>query len=133
MFPCILMMDAKLVKVETFGNILYKSLACGATLPTEFKWLLKLIRHQNRRLEEFRLLLDLIAQTNTGVSLAEILDRVYESFRPFIPFDRIGLALLESSGAVLRAHWGRSEAAHICLKPSFSAPMEGSSLQSIIE
>lgn len=33
-----------------------------------------------------------------GVYLNDVLDHVYESFRPFIPCDRIGCALLEREG-----------------------------------
>ena len=39
----------------------------------------------------------------------EILTTVYESFRGLIPFVRIGCALLEEDGQVLRAFWARAE------------------------
>jgi transcriptional regulator with GAF, ATPase, and Fis domain len=79
------------------------------------------------------LLQNLIVQANSGVELSEVLNRVYKSFRSLIPFDRIGLALLERNGAVLRARWGRSESTRICLKPGYAASIEGSSLRTIIE
>src|SRR5271157_3251107 len=127
------MIDAGLAKVGASASILSGSLVGADPLPEECRWLQKLVQHQDRRLEEFRLLQDLIVQANSGVDLSEILNRVYESFRPLIPFDRIGLAFLESRGAILRARWGRSESSHICLKPGYSASMEGSSLQRVIE
>jgi len=127
------MIDDELAEAGAFVSILSGSLVCADTPRGEFRWLRKAIQHRDRRLEEFRLLQDLVAQANCGMDLSEILNRVYESFPPFIPFDRIGLALLESSGAVLRARWGRSKSSHICLKPGYSASMEGSSLQRIIK
>ncbi len=92
-----------------------------------------LIQQQDRRHEEYRSLQDLIVRANSGVGLSDILDRVYESFRPLIPFDRIRLALLEHDGELLRCRWGRSESPHIRLKPGFVRALEGTSLPRIIE
>src|ERR1051326_4473490 len=127
------MLDTKLAKAGAFPGFLFRSLPCIDALPEEHGWLLKLLQHQDRQLGEHRLLQDLIVQANDGVALSDILDRLYDSLRSFIPFDRIGLALLESNGAVLRARWGRSESPLICLKPGYSAPLAGSSLQRIVQ
>jgi diguanylate cyclase (GGDEF)-like protein len=49
-----------------------------------------------------------------------------------IPYDRIGLALLEEGQAVVRAFWARSEATQIKLPLGYSAGLAGSSLEGII-
>lgn len=94
--------------------------------------LLGLSRTLERRFTEQKLLNEVTAQANAGLLLDEILDQLYASFRGLIPYDRIGLALLEDEGRRLRARWGRSDAQHIYLKNGFSAPMQGSSLQTVL-
>ncbi|MEI6620496.1 MAG: sensor domain-containing diguanylate cyclase [Actinomycetes bacterium] len=67
-----------------------------------------------------------------GVYLDEVLDNIFESFRPIIPYDRIGCALLERDGTVARSRWARTDGREPALKVGFSAQMSGSSLQAII-
>ena len=69
---------------------------------------------------------------NEGLLLDEVLVQVYESFFSLIPYDRIGFALLERGGRVVRAHWARSEAAKIELPIGYSAELEGSSLDDVV-
>ncbi len=68
-----------------------------------------------------------------GVLLHEVLDHIYESFRTLIPYDRIGCALLEDDGQVLRAQWARSEFVQSRLPQGYAARMEGSSLRSLVD
>jgi hypothetical protein len=75
----------------------------------------------------------LTARINEGLLLDDILERVYVEFREFIPYDRIGLALIEDEGDLVRARWARSEAAAVRLVRGYAAPLEGSSLQAIRE
>lgn len=70
---------------------------------------------------------------NSGLLLDEVCDHIYESFSSIIPYDRIGVALLEDEGRVARARWARSRGMVPGLHVGFSAPMEGSSLQGIID
>ena len=90
------MIDDIEVEPEDYASMLTGYLQRADALPREFEWLGKLVRYQDRRIEEYRLLQDLIVQANSGMELSDILNRVYESFRPIIPFDRIGLALLRA-------------------------------------
>jgi diguanylate cyclase (GGDEF)-like protein len=69
---------------------------------------------------------------NEGLLIDEVLDQIYENFFSLIPYDRIGLALLEESQSVVRAFWARSEATQIKLPLGFSAGLAGSSLEGII-
>jgi len=86
-----------------------------------------------KRFLEIGALRKVTEKINAGLLLDEILNHVFESFRPIIPYDRIGFSLLEEDGRVLRARWARSDAADIRIGRGYWAKMEGSSLQRIIE
>ena len=73
------------------------------------------------------------ARINAGLILDEVLEHVYESFRPILPYDRIGFALLEQDGKLVQARWARSEATEIKIDAGYSAELRGSSLERIIE
>ena len=70
-------------------------------------------------------------KVNSGLTLDEVLGFVYDSFQPLIPYDRIGVALIED-GKLVRARWARSAASEIHLGLGYAAPLEGSSLQQVI-
>lgn len=69
---------------------------------------------------------------NSGLLLEEILDRVYDSFRGVIPYDRIGCALLDHATWTLRARWARTEASKPCIGQGYERSLTGSSLEQII-
>lgn len=92
-----------------------------------------LARMLERRFHEFQTLAEVTAEINAGLVLDEVLDRVFDSFRPIIPYNRIGFALLEQNDTILRARWAKSDARELCISKGFSAPMKGSSLQSILD
>jgi signal transduction histidine kinase len=75
----------------------------------------------------------LTAQINSGLLLDQILDELYRDFHAIIPYNRIGLALLEEGGRVLRSRWVKTDRELVRLGPSYSAKMAGSSLQGILE
>ncbi len=70
---------------------------------------------------------------NAGLDLDEVLNCVFESFWPVIPYDRIGLSLLEQNGTVVRSRWARSDAPVMKIDRGYSAPLQGSSLQRILQ
>ncbi len=82
--------------------------------------------HTQHKLEE------ITAQINAGLLLEDILDKVYTSFREIIPYDRIGLALLEDNGQIVRACWAKTTRPTLRLKKGYAARMQGSSLETII-
>ncbi len=90
----------------------------------------RMVREKISLLED---LAKLTAQVNAGRTLDEVLDNVYAGFRRHIPYDRIGVALLEEGGERLRSRWVRSEAKEILLGTGYVGRMRGSSLQAIIE
>jgi signal transduction histidine kinase len=106
------------------------------TPPDEIGRLGGVVRELAQALEtryvEVRRLATITAHINAGLLLDDVLDGVYRDFREFIPYDRIGFALLEDGGAVLRARWARTELPGVKLHRGYAAPMAGSSLEQII-
>lgn len=86
-----------------------------------------------KRYNELEQINQITTSINAGLLLEEILDNVFEDFRGFIPYDRIGFALLEEHGQLLRSWWTRSDLPEIFLCKGYSAAMPGSSLQTIIK
>ncbi len=86
-----------------------------------------------RRQREIETLHRITTRINAGLMLDEILDGVYNDFREVIPYERIGFALLEDGGKVLRARWARTSLPAVRLKRGYAAPMAGSSLEKIIQ
>jgi len=72
------------------------------------------------------------ARINAGLLLDDILENVYYDFREIIPYNRIGFSLIENDGQVVRARWAKSDQPGIKLTTGYVAPLEGSSLQTIL-
>jgi signal transduction histidine kinase len=85
-----------------------------------------------RQFEEIKTLSNITARINSGKLLDDVLNYVFESFRPIIPYDRIGCSLIEDHGKLVRARWVRSDAPDLAIVKGYEAPLEGSSLQTII-
>ena len=92
-----------------------------------------LARSLDKRFQEMRTLTDIRAHINSGMMLDDVLNSVFESFRPIIPYDRIGCALIEEDGKIVRAHWARSDAHDMEITKGYSSSLEGSSLQTIMQ
>ena len=84
------------------------------------------------RYSEIRRLSEVTSQINAGLLLDDVLEGVYRDFQDFIPYNRIGFALLEDKGAVLRARWAKTDLPTVRLQKGYSAPMAGSSLADVI-
>ena len=95
--------------------------------------LLELGHGLKKQFDRFHMLCNITAQINAGLTLDEILNQIFESFKSLIPYDRIGFSLLEENGRVVRTQWVRSNTATVKLTPGYTAPMEGSNLQHIVE
>jgi signal transduction histidine kinase len=78
------------------------------------------------RFEQLRLLVRITESINAGRTVAEVLDAIYDTFRPLVPYDRMGFSLIEEEGQVVRAHWARSDEQEIRLGAGYSAPLAGS-------
>lgn len=67
-----------------------------------------------------------------GATLEESLNFVYEGFAGLLPYDRIGFADVDLSAGTITARWSRSKGA-ARMRPGFSAPVAGSSLQFVLQ
>jgi len=92
----------------------------------------ELARTLELRYRELQNLNRLTSHINSGLLLEEILLQVYNDFRDFIPYDRVGFALLEDEGRTLRSHWAKTEYPAIYLGQDYSGEMAESSLQKIL-
>jgi signal transduction histidine kinase len=86
-----------------------------------------------RRAREVERFDRLMQRVNAGLLLDEILDSVYDDFHDLIPYERLGLALLDDDGQTVRARWARIDGGQIHLGRGYAAPLAGSSLQTILE
>ena len=85
---------------------------------------------------EVKALGEITERVNSGVFFDEVLDHVFETFEKIIPYDRIGVALIEESAkgpTMVRAQWGRAKYENLALDKGYTAPLEGSSLLKITQ
>ena len=73
----------------------------------------------------------LLEQLNMGRSFEELFSSVYDGLRGVVPYHRIGVALLEESGQVLRLLSCRSDG-ELVMKVGYAAHLEGSTLQPLL-
>jgi len=92
----------------------------------------ELTRLLEERFDQLHRLMQLTEQINAGFVIDEVLDQLFASFRDVLPYDRIGVALLDPDGRHVTARWARSLAASVRLPVGFTASMDGSSLKQII-
>ncbi len=93
----------------------------------------QLARELEKKFSELSKLKKISEEITAGYFLDDVLSRVYESFHPIIPYNRIGCALLSNENREATAYWAKSDGSVIKLRNGFTAPMAGSSLQPIIE
>ena len=85
------------------------------------------------RCKEQRGLASIIEKINDGLLLTDILNYVFDSFRKIIPYNRIGIALIEEDQGLMRVCCARSDAKTIKINEGYLAPIKGSSLAKIID
>ena len=72
----------------------------------------------------------LAEHVNRGLTLDQVLDRLYEEAKDTIPYNRIGLSLINPARDVLVARWARSDRPARCqaaMKPRWPAPRSSAS------
>lgn len=88
----------------------------------------------DHKFAELKALNEITEKVNSGMFFDEVLDHVYENFQSLIPYDRIGIALIEESKSgreLVRAQWARAEYSPLAIGKGYAAALEGSSLQKI--
>ncbi|MBI4858892.1 MAG: GAF domain-containing sensor histidine kinase [Candidatus Riflebacteria bacterium] len=89
---------------------------------------LKQQRHEHETLWQ------ITEKVTSGLRLEDVLNHVFETFKPILPYDRIGVALLDEKEGTVRARWARSALGEeMRIGKGYSAPLAGSSLQRIVE
>ena len=94
--------------------------------------LVELARAIEHGREETRLLAEITHKVNAGFLLEEVADYLYDAFRVVIPYERIGLSLLDADGVHATAVWARSDWTEVHLPVGYSADIRGSSLETIL-
>lgn len=84
-----------------------------------------------RREQEIRTLMRITEQVNRGVMLEEVLDFLYREMRQLIPYDRIGLALIDREQGKVVSRWARSDNP-VLLPQGYEGRLEGSTLAPIV-
>ncbi len=85
------------------------------------------------RTAELEKLAGLAERINSAVLPEDVLQHVFDSFRPTIPYDRIGFAAITEDGQSVRAVWACSDAGHMEIQKGFEASLQGSSLEQVLE
>ncbi|MDP1677026.1 MAG: response regulator [Bacteroidota bacterium] len=90
------------------------------------------IKMMRDHLEELKTLAEVTQKINAGVLLEDICEQVYSAFKSFIPFNRIGLSLIEASEGIVVAHWAKSDSPNVRISKGYHQPLKGSSLEKIL-
>ena len=87
------------------------------------------LERQYRRIQKLD---EIAALVNAGLLLDDILENIYNNFRDILPYNRIGLSLLENDGQTVRARWAKTDQPPLRLAVGYEAPLAGSSLETIL-
>ena len=77
-------------------------------------------------------ILNLVREATVRSDLDSVCDYVFESFQEIIPFDRIGIALLDVDGQI-SLRWVKSKIPSQALGLGYSSELRGSSLEKILQ
>ena len=91
------------------------------------------LKNMQKHLDEIKQLSEVTAKINAGLLLDDICQEIYDLFKSIIPYNRIGLSLIEENGATVRARWAKSEASKINIAKGYSQPLHGSSLENVLK
>ena len=85
-----------------------------------------------RRERESQQLANLVETVEQGLSVSDVLNRIFEGFVGLIPYERIGCAFLSDDSSLVTSYWARSDLGPIQIAADYSRPIAGSSLERIL-
>jgi signal transduction histidine kinase len=88
-------------------------------------------RTLEQRSGELLTLPKVVERINAGLLLGEVMDKAYRALRTLVPYDRMGLALMDRDGRDLILRWVRTEAPRTFLDAGTWRPVAGSSLEDL--
>ena len=91
-----------------------------------------LSRVLDERFKELHALLQLTHEVNMGLLLDDVLDKAYGTLQSVLPYNRLGVALLEKDGQVVRARWAKADYPQLILRTGYAGLTGGSSLKDVI-
>ncbi|MHC4270481.1 MAG: GAF domain-containing sensor histidine kinase [Planctomycetota bacterium] len=119
-------------KVNAYSNVhveLFTQIAGGLAITLEKS---RLYQELENKFSEIKTLDSLTEKINAGLTLEEVLNHVYESFRTIIPYDRIGVAFLIDNDKTVEHKWTRTDAEEIKLENGYSVKLEETTLSNIV-
>ncbi|MBP6672657.1 MAG: response regulator [Bacteroidetes bacterium] len=90
------------------------------------------VRKMRVRLEELRRLAEVTKQINDGVLMEEVCEQVFSAFKSFIPFNRIGVSLIDEDSGMVVAQWAKTDSKNIVISKGYHQLLKGSSLEDIL-
>jgi len=85
------------------------------------------------KLDQSNKLFKITEEINGGINMEDIGNYMFDSFKTLIPYDRIGVSCLDKEDTIVKACWFRSDSLDYRITKDYWAPLEGSSLEKIIQ
>jgi len=105
------------------GSEIYANLGEGAR---------NFVDRLRQREEQFLRLMRITERINYGVTLDQALEFLYQEMQDVIPYNRIGLSLIDRPRSAVVARWAQSDRP-TSLNPGYEAQLKGSTLEQIIQ
>jgi diguanylate cyclase (GGDEF)-like protein len=68
----------------------------------------------------------------SGLIVEQVLDLVYTTLNAVIPYDRVGMAIVEDDGELMLSRWARSEATSLTMGSGHASPLTDDAVRAIL-
>ncbi len=72
------------------------------------------------------------SELTEGIAYELVLDRLFEKLAPIVPYDRLGIAIVDDGNDTVSLRWMRTKLGVAHLSLGYSAPLHGSSLEALL-